>query len=87
MVPFLTLGGPAAADEVGGIQIHSPFVVDFDGSFEILQVTAEPMYPLDRRLLAQHVYSLVPSLRRTAVLLKVSHTTVARWLGQPQRKA
>jgi transposase len=38
------------------------------------------MHPLDRRGLAVHVYSLISSLRKTAVLLQVSHTTVARWL-------
>jgi hypothetical protein len=51
------------------------------------------MYSHDRRILARHVYSLFHSLRKTAIVLKVSHTTiVARWLKSicrktyPQRK-
>jgi predicted transcriptional regulator len=45
------------------------------------------MYPLDRRQLAQHVYTLLSSLRKTAIILQVSHTTVSRWLKYPERKA
>jgi transposase len=44
------------------------------------------MYAIDRRQLAAHIYSLVQSLRKTAILLQVSHTTIARWLKQPERK-
>lgn len=44
------------------------------------------MYPLDRRLLAPHVYSIFNSLRKAAAILKVSHTTVARWLATPLDK-
>ena len=39
------------------------------------------MYPIDRRILAAHVYSLHPSLRKTARILNVSHMTVSRWLA------
>jgi transposase len=38
------------------------------------------MYSKDRRQLAVHVYSLFKSLRKTAIILQVSHTTVARWI-------
>ena len=38
------------------------------------------MYPIDRRRVATHIYSLLQSLRKTGILLQVSHTTVARWL-------
>lgn len=38
------------------------------------------MYALDRRLLATHVYNMLRSLRRTGIILQVSHTTVARWI-------
>ena len=38
------------------------------------------MYPIDRRKLAIHVYSLFSSLRKTARILQVSHSTVSRWL-------
>jgi transposase-like protein len=42
------------------------------------------MYYHDRRrIIARHVYSLFHSLRKTAIVLKVSHTTVARWLKSP----
>ena len=52
------------------------------------------MYSHDRRrIIARHVDSLFHSLRKTAIVLKVSHTTiVARWLKSicrkpyPQRK-
>ena len=44
------------------------------------------MYALDRRKLATHVYSIIKSLRKVAIILQVSHTTVARWLRNPERK-
>ena len=37
-------------------------------------------YPLDRRNLALHIYSLFQSLRKTALILNVSHMTVSRSL-------
>lgn len=43
------------------------------------------MYPLDRRMLAPHVYEHVQSLRKAAVILKVSHTTVRRWIHSCKR--
>ena len=44
------------------------------------------MYPLDRRKLAVHVYGLFHSLRKTALILKVGHSTVARWLHSVERR-
>lgn len=44
------------------------------------------MYPIDRRKLAIHVYSLFSSLRKTAKILQVSHSTVSRWLKSPNKK-
>lgn len=44
------------------------------------------MYSVDRRKLAIHVYSLFPSLRKTAFILNVSHTTISRWLKNIHRK-
>jgi len=44
------------------------------------------MFPLDRRTLAIHVYSLFNSLRKTAIVLQVSHMTISRWLKNPERK-
>lgn len=44
------------------------------------------MYSLDRRKLASHVYKIIPSLRKTALILQVSHTTISRWLNQPDKK-
>ena len=43
------------------------------------------MYPIDRRKVAVHIYSFLSSLRKTAILLDVSHTTVARWLQCTER--
>lgn len=45
------------------------------------------MYPVDRRKIAAHMYALLMSLRKTAKLLQVHHTTVSRWLKSPDRKA
>lgn len=44
------------------------------------------MYPLDRLKLANHIYNLLHSCRKTALFLQVSHSTVARWLKRPTRK-
>lgn len=44
------------------------------------------MYPMDRRKLANHVYSLFSSLRKTAIVLNVSHTTISRWIICLERK-
>ena len=44
------------------------------------------MYPIDRRKLAVHVYSLFQSLRKTALILQVSHSTISRWIKNPERK-
>lgn len=44
------------------------------------------MYSLDRRKLAHHVYSLLFSLRKTAKILQVSHSTISRWLQNTDRK-
>ena len=44
------------------------------------------MYPIDRRKIALHIYSLCSSLRKTAILLQVSHSTISRWLKNQQRK-
>ena len=41
------------------------------------------MYPLDRRTVATLLYSHLQSLRKTARLLQVCHTTVSRWLKNP----
>lgn len=43
------------------------------------------MYPLDRRIVAQSIYSKLQSLRKTAKLLQVCHTTVQRWLKTPEK--
>ena len=43
------------------------------------------MYPIDRRKLAQHVYSMLSSLRKSAIILQVSHSTISRWIKQPER--
>lgn len=43
------------------------------------------MYHLDRRNLAPHVYQQVGSLRKAAAILKVSHTTIRRWMHGFQR--
>ncbi len=44
------------------------------------------MYPIDRRKMALRIYSFFNSLRKTAILLQVSHSTVSRWLKNQSRK-
>ena len=44
------------------------------------------MYNVDRRRVALHIYGLLNSLRKTSKLLQVSHSTISRWLRQPERK-
>ena len=41
---------------------------------------------MDRRNIALRVYSLLNSLRRTAVVIQVSHSSVSRWLKNLERK-
>ena len=43
----------------------------------------ENMYPIDRRHQAQHIYYILQSLRKTALFLQVSHTTISRWIKLP----
>lgn len=43
------------------------------------------MYPVDRRKLALHVYSVLGSLRKAGTILQVSHSTISRWLKNPER--
>ena len=40
------------------------------------------MYPLDRRKQSHFLYKIFKSLRKTAFLLQVSHTTISRWLKE-----
>jgi transposase len=44
------------------------------------------MYPIDRRKQAKYIYSLGHSIRKTAILLNVSSSTVHRWLKHPVPK-
>jgi transposase len=44
------------------------------------------MYPTDRRNIARHIYSMLHSLRKTALLCQVSHSTISRWINNPIKK-
>ena len=44
------------------------------------------MYPLDRRIVAQRIYCLLGSLRKTSYLLNVHFSTISRWINNPERK-
>lgn len=44
------------------------------------------MYPKDRQFSAERVYLLLRSLRKTAQVLQVSHTTIARWIKCKDQK-
>lgn len=52
----------------------------------MLHLIINLMYPLDRRKIALHLYNLLGSLRKTALLAQTSHSTIARWLKNPERK-
>lgn len=43
------------------------------------------MYPIDRRVVARNIYSLIQSIRKTAILVNVSPSTVFRWLKNENR--
>ncbi len=43
------------------------------------------MYPIDRRKVVAMIYEQCSSLRKTAKLLQVCHTTISRWLKSPER--
>jgi len=43
------------------------------------------MYSVDRRVLASHVYALFQSLRKTSIILQTSHSTIWRWLKNPNK--
>ena len=44
------------------------------------------MYLIDRRNMAIHIYGIVKSLRKTALLLQVSHSSIQRWLKTIEQK-
>lgn len=44
------------------------------------------MYSIDRRAIAINIYNELQSLRKTAKLLQVCHTTVYRWLKNPMKQ-
>ena len=44
------------------------------------------MHPVDKRGIASNIYQWLRSLRKAANVLKVAHSTVARWLKCPDRK-
>jgi len=44
------------------------------------------MFAINHRQLAIHIYGLVHSLRKTAILAQVSHMSVSRWLKTVERK-
>ena len=55
-------------------------------SFHTLNHLTAEMYPIDRVKMARHIYEMVSSLRKTGLLLQVSHMTIARWVKNPVRK-
>lgn len=44
------------------------------------------MYSIDLKKVSIHVYSILKSLRKTAFLLKVSHSSIQRWLINIEKK-
>lgn len=44
------------------------------------------MHPVDRRKLAHHMYPILKSMRKVALLLQASAASVCRWLKNPERK-
>lgn len=44
------------------------------------------MYSIDYRHIAINLYSLLNSLRKTAALLRVSYSSIHRWINSPERR-
>jgi hypothetical protein len=44
------------------------------------------MHPVDRSKLACHMYPILKSMRKVALLLQASPASVCRWLKHPERK-
>ena len=44
------------------------------------------MFPLDRRKVALHMYSILNSLRKVASLINVHYSTISRWVHTVERK-
>lgn len=44
------------------------------------------MYSMEKRRIAIHIYSIVKSLRKTALLCQTSHSTISRWINNPNKK-
>ena len=44
------------------------------------------MFSIDIRRIAIHIYSLIHSLRKTAILVQSSHMSIARWIKNIDRK-
>jgi len=44
------------------------------------------MHPIDRRKLACHMYPVLNSMRKVALLLQASPASICRWLKHPERK-
>lgn len=44
------------------------------------------MYPMDRRKQAGFIYKILNSLRKTAIMLQVSHSTISRWLTESRKE-
>lgn len=44
------------------------------------------MHPMDRRKLACHMYQILRSMRKVALLLQASPASICRWLKNPERK-
>ena len=60
-----------------------PFPVTLRPVKNVTSLYRENMYPIDRRHQAQHIYYILQSLRKTALFLQVSHTTISRWIKLP----
>ncbi len=43
------------------------------------------MYSMEKKI-AIHIYSIVKSLRKTALLCQTSHSTISRWINNPNKK-
>jgi len=66
-------------------QVCYSLTSEYWNTFFLMRIHTD-MYPVDRRTLAVHIYSLLKSLRKTATMLQVSHSTISRWLKNPIKK-
>ena len=67
------------------LKCYSFFFVYYDAPESTRANYRASMYTPDYRHIATRLYEVFHSLRRTAIIMQVSHSSVARWIAEPYR--